>query len=217
MTSQPCKGKSFVQTEKKVWTSQWSVILRTFYRQILSLLYSSFSFWNFRHRLARELLVSYSSDENRNVNSGSSFGEFFWGEKSFGELPPNWPFAPNKRDDILEPQGQGHAVSNGWKWWFPTISSCKDFGSIIQVDSQPFTNGWFFEVPGIYCWWKTSRKPVDMVVYPILYKGVLIPQRWLVLGFLNHQQIICLTPLKTNMSPENQSLEDVFPTKIVPF
>ena len=57
MTSQPCNGKSFVQTEKKVWTSQWSVILRTFYRQILSLLYSSFFFWNFRHRLARELLV----------------------------------------------------------------------------------------------------------------------------------------------------------------
>ena len=30
MTSQPCNGKSFVQTQKKVWTSQWSVILRTF-------------------------------------------------------------------------------------------------------------------------------------------------------------------------------------------
>ena len=57
MTSQPCNGKGFVQTQKKVWTSQWSVILRTFYRQILSLLYSSFFFWNFRHRLARELLV----------------------------------------------------------------------------------------------------------------------------------------------------------------
>ena len=28
--------------KKKVWTSQWSVILRTFYRQILSLLYSFF-------------------------------------------------------------------------------------------------------------------------------------------------------------------------------
>ena len=56
MTSQPCNGKSFVQTQTKVWTSQWSVILRTFYRQILSLLYGSFFFWNFRHRLARELL-----------------------------------------------------------------------------------------------------------------------------------------------------------------
>ena len=42
---------------KKVWTSQWSVILRTFYMQILSLLQSSFFFWNFRHRLARELLA----------------------------------------------------------------------------------------------------------------------------------------------------------------
>ena len=26
-----------------------------------------------------------------------------------------------------------------------------------------------------------------------------------------------ITPLKTNMSPENQWLEDVFPTEIVPF
>ena len=58
MTSQPCNGKSFVETQKKNSTSQWSVILCTFYRQILSLLYSSFFFWNFRHRLARELLVS---------------------------------------------------------------------------------------------------------------------------------------------------------------
>ena len=29
-------------------------------------------------------------------------------------------------------------------------------------------------------------------------------------------QILTNTPLKTNMSPENQWLEDVFPTKIVP-
>ena len=28
---------------------------------------------------------------------------------------------------------------------------------------------------------------------------------------------INITPLKTNMSPENQWLEDVFPTEIVPF
>ena len=60
MTSQPCNGKSFVQTQTKIWTSQWSVILRTFYRQIFSLLYSSFFFWNFRHRLARELLVRHA-------------------------------------------------------------------------------------------------------------------------------------------------------------
>ena len=29
--------------------------------------------------------------------------------------------------------------------------------------------------------------------------------------------LVMITPLKTNMSPENQWLEDVFPTKIVPF
>ena len=43
-----------------VSASPWSVALRTFYRQILSLLYSSFFFWNFRPRLARELIVYYA-------------------------------------------------------------------------------------------------------------------------------------------------------------
>ena len=50
-------AKASFKPQKKVWTAQWSVILRTFYRQILSWLYGSFFFWNFRHRLARELLV----------------------------------------------------------------------------------------------------------------------------------------------------------------
>ena len=35
--------------------------------------------------------------------------------------------------------------------------------------------------------------------------------------FRNGEYIRLYTPLKTNMSPENQWLEDVFPTKIVPF
>ena len=52
-------AKASFKPKKKNWTSQWSVILRTFYRQILSLLYGSFFFWNFRHRLARELLVIF--------------------------------------------------------------------------------------------------------------------------------------------------------------
>ena len=41
-----------------IWASRWSVALRTFYRQILSVLYSSFPFGNFRPRLVRVLLVS---------------------------------------------------------------------------------------------------------------------------------------------------------------
>ena len=40
-----------------IWASRWSVALRTFYRQILSVLYSSFPFGNFRPRLVRALLV----------------------------------------------------------------------------------------------------------------------------------------------------------------
>ena len=35
------------------------------------------------------------------------------------------------------------------------------------------------------------------------------------IGWFNHQLVII--PLKTNMSPENPWLEDVFPTEIVPF
>ena len=48
-----------------VWASRWSVALRAFYRQILSLLYTSFFFSNFRPRLARELLVYVFSCTSR--------------------------------------------------------------------------------------------------------------------------------------------------------
>ena len=43
-----------------IWALRWSVALRTFYRQILSLLYSSFPFGNFRPRLVRALLVYHT-------------------------------------------------------------------------------------------------------------------------------------------------------------
>ena len=45
-------------SKEMIWALRWSVALRTFYRQILSLLYSSFPFGNFRPRLVRALLVS---------------------------------------------------------------------------------------------------------------------------------------------------------------
>ena len=61
--SPPWNSRRLVHSKEMVWASRWSVALRTFYRQILSLLYiyiySSFFFWNFRPRLARELLVLY--------------------------------------------------------------------------------------------------------------------------------------------------------------
>ncbi len=41
-----------------VWASRWSVALRTFYRQILSLTYRCFFFGNFRPRLARLYLYT---------------------------------------------------------------------------------------------------------------------------------------------------------------
>ena len=56
VTSPPWNSRRLVHSKDMVWASRWSVALRTFYRQILSLLYTSFFFWNFRPRLARELL-----------------------------------------------------------------------------------------------------------------------------------------------------------------
>ena len=62
VTSPPRNSRRrLVHIKEMVWASRWSVALRTFYRQILSLLYSSFFFWNFRSRLARELLVQNQS------------------------------------------------------------------------------------------------------------------------------------------------------------
>ena len=57
VTSPPWNSRRLVHSKEMVWASRWSVALHTVYRQILSLLYSSFFFWNFRPRLARELLV----------------------------------------------------------------------------------------------------------------------------------------------------------------
>ena len=54
-------------SKEMIWALRWSVALRTFYRQILSLLYSSFPFGNFRPRLVRALLVYHL------------YIAFFWG------------------------------------------------------------------------------------------------------------------------------------------
>ena len=56
-TSLQWSGRRLVHSKEMIWASRWSVALRTFYRQILSVLYSSFPFGNFRPRLVRALLV----------------------------------------------------------------------------------------------------------------------------------------------------------------
>ena len=56
-TSPPWNGRRLVHSKEMIWASRWSVALRTFYRQILSALYSSYPFGNFRPRLVRALLV----------------------------------------------------------------------------------------------------------------------------------------------------------------
>ena len=58
-TSPPWNGRRLVHSKEMIWASRWSVAVRTFYRQILSVLYSSFPFGNFRPRLVRALLVNH--------------------------------------------------------------------------------------------------------------------------------------------------------------
>ena len=55
-------GWRLVHKTNSVWASDWLVSLRTFYREILSLVYSFFSPWNFGPRLAREPLVLWSDE-----------------------------------------------------------------------------------------------------------------------------------------------------------
>ena len=57
-TSAPWNGRRLVHSKDMIWASRWSVALRAFYRQILSVIYSSFPFGNFRPRLVRALLVA---------------------------------------------------------------------------------------------------------------------------------------------------------------
>ena len=60
VTSPSWNGRRLVHSKEMIWASRWSIALRTFYRQILSVLYSSFPFGNFRPRLVRALLVWYT-------------------------------------------------------------------------------------------------------------------------------------------------------------
>ena len=73
-TSPPWKGRRLVHSKEMIWASRWSVTMRTFYRQILSVLYSSFPFGNFRPRLVRALLVNISRYRSAfKMNSGEYF------------------------------------------------------------------------------------------------------------------------------------------------
>ena len=66
VTSPPWNSRRLVHSKEMVWASRWSVALRTFYRQ------SSFFFWNFRPRLARELLVYLWYSWKLDTDTGNS-------------------------------------------------------------------------------------------------------------------------------------------------
>ena len=63
------------------------------------------------------------------------------------------------------------------------------------------------------------RSPVDMAVYPMIYKGFIHLQVVVCLGFLNHQTVSQImqktTPRKINMEHNHGGLEDHFLSKWV--
>ena len=78
-TSPPWNGWRLVRTKTSVWASHWLVSLRTFYRQILSLAYSCFPFWNFSPRFARlylcDIKMNYIISEHVNAYHISVFSQ----------------------------------------------------------------------------------------------------------------------------------------------
>ena len=77
-TSPPWNGRRLVHSKEMIWASRWSVALRTFYRQILSVLYSSYPFGNFRPRLVRALLVTIVVHEPAMLFGLGSFRSDLW-------------------------------------------------------------------------------------------------------------------------------------------
>ena len=69
-----------------IWASRWSVALRTFYRQILSVLYSSFPFGNFRPQLVRALLVWYGTATSKRKWRFTGIRGHYWAQKPSGLL-----------------------------------------------------------------------------------------------------------------------------------
>ena len=98
VTSPPWNSRRLVHSKDMVWASRWSVALRTFYRQILSLLYSSFFLWNFRPRLARELLVVQRTS-----------GEGVWGR---GDCLPSCTVYPDWIEEV--PQKASRLLMVKW-------------------------------------------------------------------------------------------------------
>ena len=122
-TSPPWKGRRLVHSKEMIWASRWSVTMRTFYRQILSVLYSSFPFGNFRPRLVRALLVS-------NIGKYSIHQQYQ--DVFFFQLPaachPNFPcplqvrlFLQRRlRSWLLQAGVPGPVVyqKTCYRWWF---------------------------------------------------------------------------------------------------
>ena len=66
VTSPPWNSRRLVHSKEMVWASRWSVALRAFYRQILSLTYRFFSL-KLPPRLVRALLVNVYMDPMGNI------------------------------------------------------------------------------------------------------------------------------------------------------
>ena len=138
-------------SKEMIWALRWSVALRTFYRQILSLLYSSFPFGNFRPRLVRALLVYVGISKNRGTPKSSILKGFstinhpFSGIHIFGNTHVVSQSRQSRRDRLL------------WQWprWGADLWKMYPFSNMVI----------FYAILGYLCWFrgiKTQPKYISV-------------------------------------------------------
>ena len=132
VTSPPWNSRRLVHSKEMVWASRWSVALRTFYRQILSLLYSSFFFWNFRPRLARELLVSSFMGLPWS-HYKHPYEPTWWDGEFFHQT--TWPFELTFVSPQLLRSPFRRIIGMIWKW-LQTFNLTLMFGIVCMTQSQ---------------------------------------------------------------------------------
>ena len=186
VTSPPWNSRRLVHSKDMVWASRWSVALRTFYRQILSLLYSSFFLWNFRPRLARELLVKVTN-----------FQLLFWGVTFFNVLQKSSPAVLRSQGILLSVQvlrslrvlwaSEGVFRDKMWRDYIRPLFSWlwrADCGREIRAK-------WFNIYDEVGIFWRLVK--YDFNIHPLLWSGLWIGSLVALPRDLDTSLLRCLT------------------------
>ena len=101
-TSPPWNGRRLVHSKEMVWASRWSVALRAFYRQILSLTYSFFS-----------LKLPPPACPGTTGTATSYFPSFFGKRRNISPIPSRVNLASNIKSikSIISHSGSSYAIS----------------------------------------------------------------------------------------------------------